>query len=459
MAKNGLGPDERELARNPPRWVGWTAYLVSLALPAALVLMVLADDTGRMQDMVPILYILGGATALQLLILPMLFRWRIMVTDSRMLIRRGLLRRDREEIDRADIESTSHEGFMLRIRTGARTVQVPCHPFFGARILAAIQPETAAPAASPGMSGGPLASGEQVRLRPKPVWVVSAAAAAMAFLPVTFNFRRLFEDEGALDVLDYLLLAGFPTAGALVGAVLAFVMHRSQKSWLVTGRRVMNIQGVFRRRIEDIPLDWIEKTEFDGATLTVIGNGRRLEFTLGDVRGEDLNRVLGRWFPWRGQPAVSAGAVLHGGETLLLQRPRKWLTRLGLAGPLVFLFGLALFLNWYLLGDAADLVLLIMTAFAGLGLIAMIPIIYRISAWTLLVTDRRVLLRRGHDRKIYDELPLDDITNIEEGDADIPRVTLHGRDRDYIVSASSAKAATRIRETIEQARGEARWRA
>ena len=78
--------------------------------------------------------------------------------------------------------------------------------------------------------------------------------------------------------------------------------------------------------------------------------------------------------------------------------------------------------------------------------------------WTLLVTDRRVLLRRHHDHGRYDDLALDAIEEILPIDKHYPRVTLRGPDREYRIPASSAKAATLIRETIETAKGKARWR-
>ena len=64
--KDMLEPGERELARTPTRWVAWAAVLVTVALPFLALLMLYFNDDGRMRESWSILYIFGGATAVQL---------------------------------------------------------------------------------------------------------------------------------------------------------------------------------------------------------------------------------------------------------------------------------------------------------------------------------------------------------------------------------------------------------
>lgn len=459
MEKINLKPGERELARTPPRWVAWAAVLVTLALPLSVLLLFYFDDDGRMRESWTWLYMIGGATAVQLPLLSFLLRWRIMVTDRRVLIRHGLLRRELKEITRDSIESARQDGFMIRIDGGGQVNETYCHPFSAGRIMSAIDPDRAARAHPAGMLGGLLEPGEEMLLRSKSPLPMALATFALAILSVASGYYGQYTREGGWGDVDFGFLFGMPAAGAVLGAALMFAIERGQKKWMITGRRILTVQGVFRRRVEEIPLDRIDGTAFDGETVTVRGGGDSLDIALGEVREDGLHRVLGRWFPWRGEPSAPAEALLRDGEAIRLRRPRRLLAALGIGAPLAFVAGLVGFLGWYMPEDGFDFGFL----FAVLPIVAAMllfsPLFIKTFAWTLLVTDRRVLLRRPHDHDRYDDLALDAIEEIHPIDKHNPRVVLRGPDRDYRFPTSSAKAANLIRETIESAKGEARWRA
>ena len=138
MAKFKLKPGERELARTPSRWVAWTAYLVTLAAPSSLMLLFYFDDDGRMQEMWTWLYAILGATALQIPLLALIVRWRIMVTDRRFLYYDPS--RAVEEMNLEDIHEVEQQPYVpnLVLRGDGREITIRCFDDDAERIVKAL---------------------------------------------------------------------------------------------------------------------------------------------------------------------------------------------------------------------------------------------------------------------------------------------------------------------------------
>ncbi len=454
-----LEPGEQVLARTPPRWAGWlTVFAVVAPLVAMLVWIALAADDERLQELVSMLYVFGGLTVLELLLLIPILRWRIVATDRRILVRHGFLRRELKEIGRDAVRAVRQDGHGLVIEGDGREIETFCHPLTAGLLLDAIDPARAPEAPTAGATGGMPAADEPVLLRAKSQLTRTLISMVPGVIPVVAIPYLMLEDITTLDSVELAGLFGFPAFLMAVAGAGIFVASRSQKQWLITGRRIVTLQGVFRRRIEDIRRDWIEETDFDGATLTVKGGGRSLDIPLGEVSADELSRVLGRWFPWRGAPAAPAKALLRNGETLLLRRPRIWAKVAGFVGALLVLVAGTGYL-WFRLGEERGLAALTPLFLAMISMVAVLPQTLRESAWSLLVTDRRVLLRRRHDRSRHDELSLGEIDDIEAHTKIRPRVTLRGQGRRFeFPVAGSAKGVERIRDAIAAAKEKSQWR-
>lgn len=453
-----LEPGERVLARTPPRWAVWTIVLTILTMPAMTSALFWFSDEERLREAAWFIYFFAGLAAFNLLTLVPVLRWRIVATDRRILVRHGLLRRELEQIDRDSIEHVRQDGFSIRIEGGGRVIETACHPLTAGRLLAVIDPARAAQAEHSGAPGGLPGPDEPVLLRPKSQLPVMLIAAFLAMAPLA-TVQYVFKDTAVTgEPLAWVSILGLPGFFLLASVVLITAVARSQKQWLITGRRIVTIQGVFRRRIEEMRLDWITGSDFDGVTLTIRDENHALDVPLGEVRAAELHRVLGRWFPWRGAPAAPAKALLRHGETLLLRRPRKWVAAAGFAAPVLILGGTVAWI-YFLSGGEIELRRLAPVLMSWIPLLVLLPRMLRESAWSLMVTDRRVLLRRRHDHGRYDALALDEIEDNEVSARDTGRVTLRGQGRTFEIPAGSTKAAERIREAIETAKGAGRWRA
>jgi hypothetical protein len=427
-----LEPGERVLARTPPRWVVWLTVVVVVATPAAMSFWVAhIDDDERLQDVLWMFYFLGGLAMVGLLVLVPILRWRIMATDRRILVRHGLLRRELEEVDRDDVRAVRHDGHALMIEGDGRQIETLCHPLTAGRMLAVIEPSRAPQAPSSGATGGVPAADEAVLLRAKSPWTATLLPFVLTAIPVGAIPYLMAENISTLEPVALAEILGFPALMIVAAGVLIIAVLRSQKQWMITGRRIVTVEGVFRRRVQDIRRDWIEETAFDGATLTVRGGGHSLDIPLGEASADDLHRALGRWFPWRGAPAAPAGALLRADETLLLRRPRKWATAAGFAVPLLILVAGAAGYSWFGFGEARGRAGLAPLLLVLIPFLAVLPQMFREAPWSLLVTDRRFLLRRRHDRGRYDELPLDAIEEIEAHTKIRPRVTLRAQGRSF----------------------------
>ena len=251
-----------------------------------------------------------------------------------------------------------------------------------------------------GWFGPKLEPGERILLRDpalrEPGGVVLTAVSVMALVTLHFLSGRLQEDPAALLTGVGLFLGGvlgLTAAAALIARLVG-------DCWAITDRRVVTRQGALRRAVGEIRRERIDKTTLDSDDLLVHGDGRMLRLDLKGIRDDALQAALGETAPPAGRKADALDRILGQGEKLIFRHRMFW--KSSLPG----------------------------------------------APWSAAVTDRRVLLRRLHDRARYDEIPLAAIEEIEAPHEGSHRVYLHANGQRYEFRPHCLGTAERMHTAI-----------
>lgn len=136
-----IEPGERIIARHWPVWLVYS-LLGSLVLSDAMVLgllLVLATDGDP--EFRQVLLIIGVVFAFgAVLMIGMMFHVlrRAIVTDRRVLVRKGFSWSDPQQMRREIIEDVYQQGQVLVVSGGGHALKIPCPPSFAPYILKAI---------------------------------------------------------------------------------------------------------------------------------------------------------------------------------------------------------------------------------------------------------------------------------------------------------------------------------
>ncbi len=249
-----------------------------------------------------------------------------------------------------------------------------------------------------------LEPGERVLLR-DPAWLgfygVALLATSVIAVATLYLLSGRFRGEPISDLSGMWLFLG-GTAGLTAG--LMALLQAVRDRWAITDRRVVARRGALRRTVEAVRRERVDRTALDGDDLLVHGEGRTMRLDLSGVRDAALQAALGGKAPPAGHKAAALGRIMEQGESLVWRHAALCNLR-----------------------------------FPG-------------APWSAAVTERRVLLRRLHDRTRYDDIPLAAIAEIEAPHEGSHRVYIHANGQRYEFRPRSLPAAERMYAAIARAK-------
>lgn len=248
-------------------------------------------------------------------------------------------------------------------------------------------------------------------------------------------------------ILPFLLFTGLiPAAVVLAFAGPKFGLG---EACVITDRRIMFKRGLFRPRIDEMPLADIEDAESGGSSLFIRGGGRTLEMQAyrNGLTTEVMARILPRWFPDAGKPAVRLGRILQPGERLIFRYPSPWFNRV-LRGLMLCLILLFLWDGYEVLvdGNWRGVLRQVFWIFLMLSALPRVK-----NDWSSAVTDRRLLQHFDWDHSRYEEIPLAEI-EAEWRSRFAEKLAARHNGRNLDVPAKG-KNAERVLAAIEAAKG------
>ena len=248
-----------------------------------------------------------------------------------------------------------------------------------------------------------LEPGEAIILRNPalrdPWGVVLLATSVMAFMTLILQSDHVQTNPPPGLSSIWLFLGGI--FGLTVGTV--FLSRATKAGWAITDRRVLAWRGVLRKEVMELRRHEIDETALNADDLMVRGVGGRLWLNLKGIRDDALQSALGDIAPPAGLKTASLNRILEQGETVIWRHRAFW--------------------NWR----------------------------FPAAPWSAAVTDRRILLRRLHDRTRYDSIPLGSIKEIEAPHEGSHRVYLHANGQRLEFRPGNLPAAERMHEAIKTA--------
>lgn len=293
-----LIPGERVVVRYFPAWVLWGAALfvaLGLFMPVEFYLKGLFDD----RDGSILLYIFSGNVAIVLLGFLYLLPWRVVVTDRRLLIRKGAFGSDYTEIRRDLVEEVRFAGTTLTIRAKDHTLETSILLPFARRIVRTLDPALDSTGHAAVKLVELLHPGEAILYRDPSAtslkWTLGSMAALSAAAPVLVWYLTDFENG-----MDWFTLAMF-----YVGLLPTAFTWRRHYGWraAVTDSRLLVRREHDVSRFDAIALGEIETVERDDKAkrLHISGAGRHLEIPCNNRKSAKLLAAIGREAVARGK--------------------------------------------------------------------------------------------------------------------------------------------------------------
>lgn len=227
-----LIPGERVVARYLPMGLfrGMLVFIGTLPVLAVAMIWNRADFANGGPNW--FLYIVGGMTLYLLLSTYYLGRWRLAVTDRRLLIREGS---GYQEIQLDLIREVRYAGLTLTVRATDRTVETLILIPFARRIVRAIDPALEASGAPAVKLADLMHPDETILYRDPTTW---SAKASLAFLTAVSAAApvMVWYMKGFVDGFDWLTLGMF--YAGLIPMAFQWKRHFGWKV-AITGRRLL----------------------------------------------------------------------------------------------------------------------------------------------------------------------------------------------------------------------------
>ncbi|MDH5558270.1 MAG: hypothetical protein OEZ03_13015 [Alphaproteobacteria bacterium] len=451
-----LEPGERVLASDPPGWLRRVAVAGAVLLAGVMAGMPLAGFArvgDRLDSLMLVIGLVGGAMALYAV--AGLGRWRLTITDRRILARKIFFSPGQQEIRRDQVEEVDFRPMSLSFH-GADEFVISTGPaaFLLQREAIRVAFETGwdkEPAPQP--TAPALEPGETVLARSRPdYWIFAVQGlmlTALIGLFVSLGIERLFADPLSL----------FPLAAGFLFMILFYAiqilphfLYRRER-WTVTDRRIIARRGLWRPEYRQIRLAAIDGAEWSSGQLVLRAGEDRLTILGAAIPAELLARLLPRWFPDAGQPMARLGRILQPGEKVLF---RDGAVLSSWTMLFFFLLAAAIVLPGFIEDLAAGewgkaLIWLVFPAFM-LSTWTTNPL--RGKGWQTAVTDRRLLVRMERDDSRYEEFPLAELEDEHPG-SPTEILTLRHGERIFPIHPGSAKKGKHILDAIRNAKGEA----
>lgn len=282
-----LIPGERVVARYLPMGLimGMLAFIGALPVLAVAMIWNRTDFANGELDWFR--YIIGGTTLYLLFSIYYLGRWRLAVTDRRLLIREGS---GYQEIQLDLIREVRYAGLTLTVRATDRTVETLILIPFARRIVRAIDPAPETSGAPAGKLADLMHPDETILYRDPTTWSVKASlaflAAASFAAPVMVGYMKGFGDG-----FDWLTLGMF--YAGLIPMAFQWKRHFGWKV-AITGRRLLVRRHHDPDRYDEIALADILSAEpgEKGKNLLVRGAARTLAITAGKRKTAKIRAAI-----------------------------------------------------------------------------------------------------------------------------------------------------------------------
>lgn len=282
-----LIPGERVVARYLPMGLirGTLAFICALPVLAVATIWNRTDFANGELDWFR--YIVGGMTLYLLFSIYYLGRWRLAVTDRRLLIREGS---GYQEIQLDLIREARYAGLTLTVRATDRTVETLILIPFARRIVRAIDPALETSGAPAGKLADLMHPDETIRYRDPTTWSVKASlaflAAASFAAPVMVGYMKGFGNG-----FDWLTLGMF--YAGLIPMAFQWKRHFGWKV-AITGRRLLVRRHHDPDRYDEIALADILSAEpgEKGKNLLVRGAARTLAITAGKRKTAKIRTAI-----------------------------------------------------------------------------------------------------------------------------------------------------------------------
>jgi hypothetical protein len=271
-----LFPGERLVARYFPMGLirGW--FVIAGALPVLATAAVWHRTGFADGELEWLLYVDGGFVLYLLLTTYYLGRWRLVVTEQRLLIREGA---EYQEVQLDLIREVRYAGHTLTVRATDRTVETSILIPFARRIVRAIDPALETSGAPALKLAALIHPDETVLYRDPTTWSIKAnlalLAAASAAAPVMVGYMKGFGDG-----FDWFTLGMF--YAGLVPMAFQWKRHFGWKV-AITGRRLLVRRHHDPDRYDEIALADILSAEpgEKGKNLSIRTAAQTLDITAG----------------------------------------------------------------------------------------------------------------------------------------------------------------------------------
>lgn len=269
--KDMLEPGERVIAVTPSNWL--TIPVGILLLGAVLTTALMVADAGELSR-AEFRFALGFMAVLGLgltILVGLMTRWLIAVTDRRVLFRHGFMRRSLEEMPRDLVEFIKLNGAAFEVHGGGRTVSLALHPLLADRVARLLDADYAARGRYCGPFERVIGTDERILVKVGgrllvAMWIIMPS---LLIFPMVVMLRN--------NVFGALL------SGAFFFAMFAFtltMLSYTYKRWIVTDRRVLAVVGLLKRRVEAMPLTSDTETTLDETALTIRSGEQTLTLPL-----------------------------------------------------------------------------------------------------------------------------------------------------------------------------------
>lgn len=301
-----------------------------------------------------------------------------------------------------------------------------------------------------------LEPGERVLHRSR-LPFVTAWPPGLAALGVPILFVRNWGDMSQAAPVDVAKVLFIAIAGVMVSWAVAILLARAwMHGSMITNRRVIVFRGALRRWAETMELADAENVEFEGQVLILHGAGKTMRLYIGQIDLSRLQKALGHLGPPDGIPAGRLHEMLEPGESLLGLSPSKGLRGWLLVTPSLAVLTMAAMVGLAVLQDEAFNPRGTLTILGfGLLMLSIAANSIAFSRWRTVVTDQRLLIRRGYDYSWCDVLPLSQVDRIAPATSHHSLLELQENGQVVAVITGAPAVATRIRDAIEAAKGAA----
>lgn len=453
--KDILEPGETVQVTDPPVWLRRAALAGGLAVAGFMIGLPLSGfgRGDKIDNFILVAGLLGGAIALGAMAIE--GRWRLLITDRRILARNRILAPGLQQMRRENVKEVSFRPMGLTVsdgKDGLHYLGVTAFLFQRAAVRAAFDPTWEKDGAPLDAAPRPESDETVLARGRRNIWNSVFPGMMLMFLGSIFvdmGYESFLEDR--LSVLP--LMAGFLLMAVAFAALLLVPALSIRDIWTITDRRFIVKRGLLRPEFRQMRLDEIEQAGYDGGELALTGSGQTLYISGESISATLLARLLPRWLSDPGQPMTRLGRILQPGEAVVFRYPSAFF----FWGMRAVFVAAALATFWFAIGALAagewsDAITQLFLVTIFLSILVDGP--FAGKGWQTVVTNRRLLESMDRDPGRYEDIALAEL-EIENPGGPGEIFTLRHGEREIPILTESAKAEKCILAAIARASGRA----